>query len=126
MCIWTSRTVVLCVCLLATTGCAARQSSLNGRFVRHGKPSFSYDLPTSSTTSTARRAPELSAEQRQKIEAHTGQLSSGRTVETTNRALSDALRNAATSPTRENYRHVAEAYRRLGILDKAYDYLTMA
>jgi Flp pilus assembly protein TadD len=111
------------LCVLAATGCTARQSSLKGRFVKHGKPSFSYDLPTSSTS---RPTPELTAEQRREIAAHAGELSVGRTVEATNRVLSEALRNLSTSPTQENFRRVADAYRRLGILDKAYDYLTVA
>lgn len=49
-----------------------------------------------------------------------------RTVEASDPALAAALLRVATRPTASNHRAVADEYARLGILDKAHEYLSAA
>lgn len=48
------------------------------------------------------------------------------TIEAKDPALSDALTALRARPTADTHRAAAEEYRRVGILDKAYDHLTQA
>lgn len=123
MLIWRRSSAWMSVCLLATVGCAARQTAHSNRFIRAGEPSISYDLPG---LSKVQANLELSQAQREEIAAHSLRDSSGRTVETTNPEVLDALKIASLKPDAGNFHRVAVVYRRLGIIDKAFDYLTLA
>ena len=115
--------VAVCVCLFATAGCAVRQTTISSRFVKAGEPTVSYDSPGRAKSLTEVR---LSPAQYEEIAAHTVRHSSGRTVETTNSELAEALKTASLKPAAENFHRVAVLYRGLGIVDKAYDYLSLA
>jgi len=113
----------LSVCLFATAGCALRETSLSSRFVKAGEPTVSYDSPGRGKSLTD---VHLSPAQYEEIATHTVRHSSGRTLETSNSELAEALKQAALKKDAENLYKVAILYRRLGIIDKAFDYLSLA
>jgi Flp pilus assembly protein TadD len=106
-------------------GCAVHRSdTLAARLVRPGKPSISYDVPGQNTETFSQAT--FSDLRRQALEARgDAKPAALPTIETTDSLLAAALKRAEAEPSADNWHAVAVAYRRVGILDKAFDYLTL-
>ena len=108
-------------------GCAARQGGgLADRLVNPGEPPVSFDVPARSPQSTAPASTVSEALQEEIRARPSPSTPASHTIEFADRRLAEALQAAAQMPTAVNYCRVAAEYRRLHVLDKAYDYLTMA
>src|SRR5262245_59899541 len=106
----------------AVSSACARHSapSLNDRLVRDGQPKIKIDTPEAPKASLDEyigKVRELSAR------ARPAPKPLSPTVESTNPDIAAALAKVAVAPTPENHREAAEAYRRLGLLDRAYGHL---
>jgi len=106
--------------LICLGGCATAEApTLASRLVRQGTPTINLG------GTAPRRAlmdPE-GAPRARPIEEVSRYSSSGAAVETQDPQLRQALLALSLSPSTEHYLAVAGAYRRLGILDRAYDHL---
>jgi Flp pilus assembly protein TadD len=111
---------------IAAGACAPnRKPDLSAVLIKRGEPSFSFDaldhVPqvnhTRQVPVPSRRATDGSPHPRYSTVA---------TVETTDKALARVLAELRTDESTENHRRAAAEYRRLRILDKAYDHLTAA
>lgn len=103
----------------ATTGTAG----LTARFVRQGVPAV--DLGGTPPTVKIRRADYKSGPTPGDIRYVTRTTGTQLTaVETRDAGLREALLAVSVHPSLDTHLDVARAYRRLGILDKAYDHLT--
>ncbi|MGD9904752.1 MAG: hypothetical protein AB7U83_14910 [Vicinamibacterales bacterium] len=105
---------------VAATGCAAHPRSLASRFVIAGTPAI--DVGAGAATrggGTAAPAPPTGTLPR----AVPGRYSGSAAVESASPALQRALLALALAPSGRRYLDVAVAYRRLGIVDTAVDFL---
>jgi tetratricopeptide (TPR) repeat protein len=113
--------LVLLTCLCA--GCAGRKA--RSRFIiRSGSgPIEVVENPVSPL-----RAPSADAIRKAELAARAARAPAPAvaTIELRNRALRDALSSLRTAPTVLAYLHVAEEYRRAGVLDQAFDYFDEA
>ena len=93
-------------------------------FIKKGEPSVSYDAADSAKqTPTPPLSSEVSAMLRQRWrERH----EPGNTVESSDKALAAALQALKSADTPANHLRVAAEYRRLRILDQAYEHATRA
>jgi Flp pilus assembly protein TadD len=110
------------VATLATlfTACAGNvRPAVSSLLVKQGKPSVSYDIADPGKGGGSKAASPLPRETA--FREHTD---SGLTVEGTDKALHAALAKLRKADTVENRLRVAAEYRRLRILDKAYDLVT--
>ena len=120
------RLVALGVAVAAflTTGCAARQSSaMAERFVRTGAPKFEYppELFEANAPSAASVAEERA--RLQELARRPPPLRSpAQSLEATDPELTNALRELGRAKTAASHLAVADAYRRLGVRDQAFDH----
>ena len=115
------RLLILSLSLVAAAGCAER------RFIN-----VTPDRPSPDRTAATSGAPadSLSAYMAKFREisanARPDSRPAPRTVEASDPALAAALLAATAVPSPETYREVAQEYRRLGVHDRAHDYLVRA
>lgn len=103
-------------------GCASGQRSvLASRFIREGTPSVDLGGPRPSATASARPAPLAGAVPSTDLSRVSPSASF---VESGDPKLRQALAFLITSPNAERHVAVALEYKRLGIVDKAFHYLT--
>lgn len=115
--------------VLLTTGCAASQSgSMANRFVRTGPPKVEYppELFEANTPATAESAAAERARLQELARRPPPPRSQAPSLEATEPALTDALRALGTAKTAGNHLAVAHEYRRLGVLDQAFDHYAAA
>jgi Flp pilus assembly protein TadD len=107
--------------LLAAGGCASGGSAtLAQKFVRQGTPAVDLGGTRPDSFRTKVKAPPQHAS----ISSVASRVSSGASsIEAVQPALRDALFRLRFEPTVANHIEVARVYRRLGIMDTAYDYL---
>ncbi|MGE0704741.1 MAG: tetratricopeptide repeat protein [Vicinamibacterales bacterium] len=116
------------VIISVSTGCVAGSTGgLANHLIRPGEPEVVMDAPIvpgagGSFLLTEEQQREVEKAVKEREQSPRPQLP---TLEGTNPRLRDVLQAAELSPTVENRRRVASEYRRLGILDKAFDYLTL-
>jgi len=105
---------------LLLSGCAAgRAASLSGRLVHPGEPLLQFDgLPVG--------AQDAGDVERVSAPRPSRQGTFGATIESFDPGLAAALLVEAALPTAQNHLRVAEEYRRLGVLDTAFERLTRA
>jgi len=106
------------------TACATHARPMSSYFVKQGTPTVSYDDPDTPKHAGAKPA-KVAADP---LTEHSPRLlpDSGTTVEHTDKALSDALKKVHAAGTAANHLAVAAQYRRLRILDRAFDEATLA
>jgi tetratricopeptide (TPR) repeat protein len=122
-----SRVICASIAALAMMlgACAATvRPGMASLLIKRGEPSVSYDDPDQkkpaaavSDTSAAEALPQQPWRER---------LEPGTTVESTDKALGDALRSLKGADNAGNQMRVAAEYRRLRILDQAYEHATRA
>jgi len=115
------RILILSVTLVATAGCAERRfvNVTPNRTSPEGA-ALSAGAPADSLSAYMAKFREMAAN------AHPEGRPPIRTVEASDPALAAALLGATAQPSPENYRTVAEQYRRVRVYDKAQEYLTRA
>jgi len=111
---------------LASGACAAREArAVGNRFVRPGTPAMDYGGPPIGKTDQA--ADQMKALRHRAASPPRSKTSmSGASIENVDTQLAEALLLDALVPSSENDVRVADEYRRLGILDAAYDRLSRA
>ena len=115
-----TRTLIALLVLVTCGGCASAQSpTLINRFVRQGTPSV--DLGGPRPAPAPRRRPAFPPPA---ISSNVSRVSSGASLEATDPRLRTALTTLLIAPTVAHHLAVADAYRQLGIMDDALDYLT--
>jgi tetratricopeptide (TPR) repeat protein len=120
-----SGVVALLFGLVLLSGCATRHGqSLTNRLVREGKPVVDLGGPPLATSEVLRH--KLKKAQQAAASTPRPQTSLGATVEGSDRRLAAALLVEAVLPTTASHLQVAEEYRRIGVLDAAYDRLNRA
>jgi tetratricopeptide (TPR) repeat protein len=122
------------ITVLGAGGCATRQSgAIGNRFLKTGKPKTEYpavvtppdaESPAIKETREQERALAKAREQALRAGPPPRQLSPR--LEATDPALMQALRTLGGSRTAASHLAVAHEYRRLGILDQAFDHYAMA
>ena len=118
-------TVVLtAVALSAASGCAARRSSLNGRFVKPGVPATSFDVQgvtpkVDGLGEYARRLRTLQANARTNLVL-------GATLESRDARVASAILRLRMDPSARSHHLLAEAYRQAGVTDYAYKHWSLA
>ena len=85
---------------------------------------MSFDAPAPPARAAAK--PQMSQPPARRDVPGEARPPSATTMEAIDRVLAEALTRARQFPTSSNHRRVAAEYRRLRILDKAYDHLTVA
>jgi Flp pilus assembly protein TadD len=101
-------------------GCASGQTaSLGGRLVRPGEPALELG-------EAAAAADVSGAVRKASVESQPRQATSGRTIEDADARLAAALLVEAALPSADSHIRVAEEYRRLGVLDVAFERLSLA
>ena len=116
----TARSLIAVVALVVGAGCAsAQRPTLANHFVRQGTPSVDLGGPRPAPAPRRRPASPPPA-----ISSNVSRVSSGASLEATDPRLRTALTNLLIAPTVAHHLAVADAYRRLGIMDDAFDYLT--
>jgi len=112
----------LALALLAAGGCASGGSAtLAQKFVRQGTPAVDLGGPR---PDSFRAKAKPSPPQHSSISSVASRVSSGASsIEAVHPELRDALFALRFAPTVANHIEVARIYRRLGIMDTAYDYL---
>ena len=115
--------LVALLAVFALTGCAtANHNTLASRFIRQGTPTVDLGGPRlAPQRSTTPRAPIGHAGMTSNVSRTSASLSS---FESLDGRLRDALARVTIAPTVAHHLLAARAYRRAGILDKAYDYLS--
>jgi Tfp pilus assembly protein PilF len=88
------------------------------RVVHRGRFALALVVPICATACSAHRRPDVHADRRTQV--------IGSTVEARDPTLAAVLLQLRLTPTAAQHRAVAEQYRRLGILDTAFDHLTAA
>jgi tetratricopeptide (TPR) repeat protein len=98
------------------------------RFVRPGQPKVEYPPELFETSPPATRESAAAERARlQELARHPPpRKSQTPSLEATDPALTDALRTLGTVPTAASHLAVANEYRRLGVLDRAYDHYDAA
>jgi tetratricopeptide (TPR) repeat protein len=122
-----SRIICVPVAALATllNACAASvRPEISSLLIKQGEPSVSYDAPDAGKGKAAKptRADYRLPADRPARE----RTESANTVENTDKPLSQALKGLRLADTASNRLRVAGEYRRLKILDKAYEHATAA
>lgn len=114
--------VLALVGVLLGAGCASTSTpSLADRFIRQGTPTIDLGGPRPAfKTPPAARAPLADAT----INTAVSRTSSASSLESLDPGLRGALGRLMLAPTPAHHIGVARAYRRQGIFDQAYDYLT--
>ena len=117
----------VCVAVsLFAAGCAARQNTgLSGYLIKPGEPTLSIDAPSLSLKAPTHQT-DSDAQRGEVQPSSQSRTPVARTIEAIDPRLAEALMLVAVAPTAENHRRVAAEYRRLQILDRAYDHLTLA
>ena len=111
-----------------TTGCAAHQSSaMADRFVRAGAPKFEYPPELFEANAPS---PESAAEERARLHELARRppplKSQAQRLEITDPELTNALRELGKARSAASHLAVADAYRRLGVRDQAFDHYSAA
>lgn len=107
--------------VLVCTGCAsANTPTLASRFIREGTPTVDLGGPRPAFKNPKARRPMADAG----ITTGVSRTTSASSLESFNPDLRTALTRLTLAPTVEHHLGVARAYRRQGIFDQAYDYLT--
>ena len=101
------------------SGCATRNRSLTNRFVRAGEPAVDLGGPPLATSDALRR--KVKKAQQTAASAPRRQTGFGATVEGSDKRLAAALLAEAVLATPASHLQVAEEYRRIGVLDSAYE-----
>ena len=116
------RRVIVALGLFVCAGCAtSTRGTFTDRFIRHGTPSVDLGGRPLDQRAAERAAPRLEATAPSSV----ARMSAGvGALESFDRGLQRALALLAVRPTAERHIDVARAYRRVGIMDHAYDYLT--
>ena len=117
-----NRVAAVTIAALATvlSACAVTvRPGVSSLLVKQGKPSVSYDAAGPGKGGTSKVVSAVPQETG--VREHSV---SGLTVEVTDKALAAALASLRKADTAENRLRVAAEYRRLRILDKAYDLVT--
>ncbi len=113
--------VIVLVAVVCGAGCAsAHDRSLASSFVRQGTPTV--DLGGPRPASHRATSPRASTTERQPS-AVARMSTSMSSLESHDPELQSALMGVLLAPTVQHHLGVARAYKRLGILDNAYDYL---
>ena len=115
--------LVALLAVFALTGCAtANHNALASRFIRQGNADRGPRRTTvGASAQPAPRAPIGHAGMTSNLSRTSSSLSSFESLDGT---LRDALARVTIAPTVAHHLLAARAYRRAGILDKAYDYLS--
>lgn len=117
---------VVGVLVVMVSGCAAhRSSSLSSRFVR-GADVPAEDMLAWPVDEASPPAAPMEAVVLDTPDEPVAKTSDLPTVETTDAALARALTDLNSRPSAAELRHVAAEYSRLGIFDRAHDYLAEA
>lgn len=112
------------IAALATllSACAANvRPDMSSFLVKQGEPSVSYDVADSGKHEPAKGASPIAQETSPR-----DRTDAANTVEFTDKVLARALGTLQRADTVQNRLRAAAEYRRLRILDKAYDHVTMA
>jgi Tfp pilus assembly protein PilF len=122
------RVGLLLVSVACLAGCAANpEPTVSTMLIRHGKPSISFDVPPDpSAAAPAHRDKSRERAAVASAVSQRGERAASITMETTDKALKQALTDVGRTPSSANHRRVAAEYVRVRILDQAYDHLTMA
>jgi tetratricopeptide (TPR) repeat protein len=119
---------------LVAGGCATRQSgAIGNRFLKTGKPKTEYPAVVAQPDSESQAINDARERERALAKAREEALRSGPPLrqlslrlEATDPALTQALRNLGESRSADRHLAVAHEYRRLGILDQAFDHYMTA
>jgi tetratricopeptide (TPR) repeat protein len=116
--------VLAAAALSAVSGCAARQSSLQRRFVKPGEPATSFDVQpvkpkADGLSEYARRLQTLQANARTN-------LTLGATLESRDARVASAILRLRMDPSAHSHHLLAEAYRQAGVTDYAYKHWRLA
>jgi Flp pilus assembly protein TadD len=116
-----ARLIIVVMAAASAGACASAGRTLSDRFVTQGTPAVDLGGPrlVSSRESKAKN-PLKGASINNVASRSTGFMSA---IESTNPALRDALFRLMLAPTAAHHLQVARAYRAIGIIDTAYDYL---
>ena len=107
------------------SGCATRHGqSLANRFVRAGEPAVDLGGPPLATSDALRR--KLTKAKQAAASTPRRQTGFGATVEGSDKRLAAALLAEAVLPTTASHLQVAWEYRRIGVLDAAYEHVNRA
>jgi tetratricopeptide (TPR) repeat protein len=108
---------------MTLSACATHARPVSSILIRRGEPTVSYGTPAKDDKSNGERkaAVDPSIDRSPRLLPD-----SGTTVEGTDKPLSEALKTLKTADTASNHLAVANEYRRLRILDKAFDQATLA
>jgi Flp pilus assembly protein TadD len=119
--------------LLATTACAPRQHTLASRFVTAGTPTIDLGGPTVNLSGIEAAVHGRPSSREEKVDLptpepvrsvgarHSSNLS---TLEASSPELQRALLALSLQPTTQRYLGAAAAYRKAGVRDRAFDYLS--
>ena len=112
---------------MTLTACATHARPASSFLIRRGEPTVSYDAPDEGKREPA-RPPKVAVDPAVAAVDHSPRLlpDSGTTVESTDKPLGEALKNLRKADTASDHLAVAAEYRRLRILDKAFDEATLA
>lgn len=105
------------------TGCAARPRTLASRFVTPGTPLIDVGGVAAATLATTARPGSAPPPAVGAPRAVAGRVAGGITLEAGAPGLQRALLTLALAPSAAAHVEVAAAYRRLGVIDTAVDYL---
>lgn len=102
--------------------CASGGQTLAGRFVIQGTPAVDLGGPRPVSSRASKSSNPLAGTAITRIASRTsGSMSA---LESSNPELRDALFRVMLAPTAKHHLQVARAYRKVGIFDTAYDYLS--
>lgn len=120
-----SKVVALLSGFLLLGGCATSHArSLTDRFVVPGKPAVDLGGPPVGKSDEQRQKVKRAVQVAAKTPRHQAEF--GATIEGSDKRLAAALLAEAVFPTMASHLQVAEEYRRIGVLDAAYDGLNRA
>ena len=106
------------------SGCATRNRSLTNRFIRAGEPAVDLGGPPLATSDALRR--KVKKAQQAAVSTPRRQTGFGATVESSDKRLAAALLAEMVLPTTASHLRVAEEYRRIDVLDAAYERVNRA
>lgn len=112
---------------LQLTGCAtAARSQMSSLLIRQGEPTLSFDAPDASGAKPQSPKPSSAGTMVPTGPTAVNRMASANAVETADRSLSQALKSLDAAKTATNHLLVAAEYRRLKIMDEAYEHATSA